>query len=121
MDSPSRSSGLVRALGPLMAIAVVVGTVIGSGIFKKPREVADNIPFTGWAASAWILGGVLALLGSLALAEIAVLFPKAGGNYVFLSEAFGRWAGFLWVWVDFWIIRGASLAALATVFTESLH
>ncbi len=120
--TPSPSGrGLVRALGPLMATAVVVGTVIGSGVFKKPQAVADNLPSLGHAAIVWIAGGVLALLGSLALAEVAVLYPRAGGNYVFLREGYGRLAGFLWGWVEFWIIRAASLAALATVFTESLH
>lgn len=104
-----------------MATAVVVGTVIGSGIFKKPQEVAAHVPFFGLAMIVWTLGGALALLGSLALAEIAVLFPRAGGNYVYLREGYGPLAGFLWGWVEFWIIRGASLAALATVFAESLH
>jgi len=112
---------LVRALGPLMAAAVVVGTVIGSGVFKKPQEVAQHVPYFGLAALAWVLGGVLALLGSFAIAEVAVLYPRAGGNYVFLREGYGRLAGFLWGWVEFWIIKGASLAALATVFAESLH
>src|SRR5262249_28770318 len=55
------------------------------------------------------------------LAEVAVLLPRAGGNYVFLREGFGRWAGFLWGWVDFCIIRSASIAALSAIFTESLH
>lgn len=118
--SPS-SSGLVRALGPLTAIAIVVGTVIGSGVFKKPRVVAEAVPFFGPAATAWVLGGVLALLGALALAEVAVLYPKAGGNYVFLREGYGRWAGFLFGWVEFWIIRSGSIAALATIFIESVH
>jgi amino acid transporter len=113
--------GLVRALGPLMAMAVVVGTVIGSGVFKKPQAVAENLSTFGLAASVWVAGGLLALLGSLALAEVAVLFPRAGGNYVFLREGYGRPAAFLWGWVEFWIIRAASLAALATIFTESLH
>src|ERR671930_653915 len=87
------SSRLVRALGPLMATAAVV----------------------------WILCGLLALLGALAYAEVATLFPRAGGNYVFLREGYGPLAGFLWGWVEFWIIRCASLAALATIFTESLR
>jgi basic amino acid/polyamine antiporter, APA family len=113
--------GLVRALGPLMAIAVVVGTVIGSGIFKKPATVAAEVPDLGWALLVWVLLGVLAMLGALTLAEVAVLYPKAGGNYVFLREGYGRLAGFLWGWVEFWIIRTASIAALATIFTESLH
>jgi amino acid transporter len=112
---------LPRALGPVMATAIVIGTVIGSGVFKKPQLVADRVPNFGWVALVWILGGVLALLGALALAEVAVLFPKAGGNYVFLREGFGRLFGFLWGWVEFWIIRCASIAALATIFTESLH
>ncbi|HLJ94269.1 MAG TPA: amino acid permease [Gemmataceae bacterium] len=112
---------LVRALGPVMATAVVIGTVIGSGIFQKPQRVADNIPYFGLVALVWILGGLLALMGSLAYAEVAVLYPRAGGNYVFLREGYGRLAGFLWGWVEFWIIRSASLAALATLFTKSFY
>jgi amino acid transporter len=104
-----------------MATAVVVGTVIGSGVFKKPQAVAENLPTFNMAALVWILGGVLALLGALSLAEVAVLFPQAGGNYVFLREGYGRPFGFLWGWVEFWIIRTASIAALATIFTESCH
>jgi APA family basic amino acid/polyamine antiporter len=111
-SSPS-SSGLVRALGPLTATALVVGTVIGSGVFKKPAKIAEEVPHFGLVALLWILGGALVLLGAL--------LPRAGGNYVFLREAYGRLAGFLWGWVDFCIIRSASLAALATIFTESLH
>ncbi len=119
--SAKSQPGLVRALGPFMATAVVVGTVIGSGVFKKPQVVAENLPSFGWAALVWVLVGALAFLGALTLAEVAVLFPKAGGNYVFLREAYGRLAGFLWGWVEFWIIRSASMAALATIFTESFH
>jgi amino acid transporter len=104
-----------------MATAIVVGTVIGSGVFKKARNVAENAPEFGLGISVWVLGGVLTLFGALALAEVAVLFPRAGGNYVFLKEGYGRWAGFLWGWVEFGIIRSASIAALATMFTESFH
>jgi APA family basic amino acid/polyamine antiporter len=114
-------ASLARVLGPWMAAAIVVGTVIGSGVFKKARNVAENVPETGLALSVWVLGGVLALLGALAYAEVATLFPRAGGNYVFLREAYGRMAGFLWGWVEFGIIRTASIAALATMFTESFH
>jgi APA family basic amino acid/polyamine antiporter len=122
MNSPaSPSSNLVRGLGPLMAMALVVGTVIGSGVFKKPQKIAEDVSQFGLVALIWILGGALVLLGALAYAEVNVLLPRAGGNYVFLREAYGRLAGFLWGWVDFCIIRSASLAALATIFTESLH
>lgn len=104
-----------------MAAAVVVGTVIGSGVFKKGQVVAEKVPEFGLAMSVWVLGGLLALLGALALAEVATLFPKAGGNYVFLKEGYGRLFGFLWGWVDFWIIRSASIAALASMFAESFQ
>jgi amino acid transporter len=119
--SPISRPGLVRALGPLMATAVVVGTTIGSGVFKKAQKVAESVPDFGWAAASWVLIGVLALLGGLTIAEVASLYPRAGGPYVFLREAYGRLAGFLWGWVDFWIIRSASIAALATIFSESLY
>jgi amino acid transporter len=118
--SPAARPGLVRALGPLTAIAVVVGTTIGSGVFKKAQVVAANVPNLGWTAAAWVLIGVLAMLGGLTIAEVVVLYPRAGGNYVFLREAYGRLAGFLWGWVEFCIIRSASIAALATIFSESL-
>jgi APA family basic amino acid/polyamine antiporter len=104
-----------------MATAVVIGTVIGSGVFKKPYAVSQTVPDFGLAIGAWILVGVLALLGALSLAEVATILPRAGGNYVFLREAYGRLAGFLWGWVEFWMIRSGSIAALASVFSESVH
>ncbi len=89
-------TALPRVLGPWLAAALVVGTVIGSGVFRKGKNVAENVPEFGLAIGVWILGGVLALLGSLAISEVAGRFPKAGGNYVFLREAYGRLFGFLW-------------------------
>ena len=117
-DTPAT---LPRTLGPWMAGAIVVGTVIGSGVFKKPQYVAERVPEFGPALAVWVLGGLLALLGALALAEVAVMFPRAGGNYAFLKEGYGRFIAFLWGWVEFWIIRSASIAALAAMFAEGLH
>jgi amino acid transporter len=117
----SAEPGLLRVLGPWMGTALVVGTVIGSGVFKKPYAVSTEVREFGMAMLAWVLVGLLVLAGSLALAELAVLMPRAGGNYVYLREGFGRWAGFLYGWVEFWIIRSASIAALAAIFAESLH
>ncbi len=116
----SDNRSLPRVLGPWMAAAVVVGTVIGSGVFKKGRNVAELVPDTGPALLVWAVGGVLTLFGALALAEICVLFPRVGGNYAFLTEGYGRMAGFLWGWVEFGINRGASIAALAAMFAEGL-
>ncbi len=135
MDIPSTSQPrqLVRVLGPWMGTAIVIGTVIGSGVFKKPHAVAKDMATISDAGVveahaefalimiAWILVGALSFIGSLIVAEIAIIHPHAGGNYVFLREGYGRWAGFLWGWVEFWIIRAGSIAALAGVFTESFH
>jgi len=109
-------------LGPWLAAAIVVGTVIGTGVFKKAAAVAkpDSAPEFGLAVAVWVGVGVVTLLGALAFAEVAVRFPRAGGNYVFLREAFGRPMAFLSGWVDFGINRGASIAALSSMFTESL-
>src|SRR5262249_21152739 len=104
-----------------MATAIVIGTVIGSGVFKKPHAVAKEVTEFGIIMLGWVLVGFLAFIGSLILAEIAIIHPRAGGNYVFLREGYGRWAGFLWGWVEFWIIRTGSIAALASVFTEAFH
>src|SRR5262245_26628181 len=112
---------LPRVLGYVTTTAIVVGTVIGSGVFKKASAVSGNVSETGLALAAWVLVGVLTVLGALTLAEVAVIVGKAGGAYPILRDAYGRWAGFLWGWVEFWIIRSASIAALATIFTESLH
>ncbi len=121
MSTTPPAAQLPRVLGPLAATAIVVGTVIGSGVFKKAPSVSKLVPDFSLVVAAWVLVGLLALLGALALAEVAVLLPRAGGNYVFLREGYGRWAGFLWGWVEFWIIRSGSIAALATIFTEQVH
>src|SRR5437870_2116802 len=118
---PADSKSLPRVLGPWIATAIVIGTVIGSGVFKKPHAVAKDLSEFGLIMIAWALVGVLAFIGSLILAEIAIIHPRAGGNYVFLREGYGRWAGFLWGWVEFWIIRTGSIAALASVFAEAFH
>jgi amino acid transporter len=95
--------------------------VIGSGIFKKPQVIAANVPFFGPTMVLWILGGLLAFLGAIALAEVAVLWPRAGGNYVYLREAFGPGCGFLWGWVEFGIIKAATIAALGSLFADTLR
>ena len=117
---PSRAT-LPRVLGPWAATAIVIGTVIGSGVFLKPKAIAADVPYPGLAALVWLLGGLLALAGALVYAEVCVLLPRAGGNYVFLREAYGRLAGWLYGWVDFWMIRSGSIAALATAFALSAH
>jgi len=114
-------TSLPRVLGYWTATAVVAGTIIGSGIFFKPNVIAQQVPYSGLVALVWLLGGGLTLLGALIYAEVCVVLPQAGGNYVFLRESYGRLFGWMWGWVDFWMIRSGSLAALAIAFTASLH
>jgi len=121
MENESRRTELKRELGTWPAISIVVGTVIGSGIFKKPQVIAANMPFFGPTMVIWILGGALAFLGALALAEAAVLWPRAGGNYIYLREAFGPGCGFLWGWVEFGIIKAATIAALGSLFADTIE
>jgi APA family basic amino acid/polyamine antiporter len=104
---------LPRVMSRLDAVAVVVGSIIGSGIFLKPGVAAASLPYFGPIICVWIGMGLVTLFGSLALAELAAMLPHAGGPYVYLREAYGRLPAFLWGWTEFWIIRTGSLGALA--------
>lgn len=107
-------------MGLATAIALVVGGTIGTGVFKKPQIVAKELGTFDWAIFAWIICGILAFFGTMALAELATLFPQAGGNYVYLKRGYGPMAGFLWGWIEFWVMRTGSIAALAWLSTEAL-
>ena len=118
-DVESRPS-LLRALGPGMAIAIVVGNVIGSGIYAKPGKIAADAGDFRLILAAWITGGILCILGSLCFAELAVMLPRAGGLYVYLREAYGRTVAFLFGWSEFVFGRPASIGALSMIFVGSL-
>ena len=101
-------------------VMIAVGSSIGSGIFRAPAEIAGYLPTSGWMLGVWIVGGLIALCGALTFAELASIFPKAGGFYVFLKEAFGELAAFLYGWSMLLVINTGSLAALSLVFTGYL-
>ena len=113
--------GLLRVLGPGMAMALVVGNVIGSGIFAKPGVIAAQGGDFTLILTAWIVGGGLCILGGLCFAELAVMMPRAGGMYVYLRETYGRLVGFLFGWADFLFRAPASIGALAVFFVGSLE
>ncbi|MEE2636262.1 MAG: amino acid permease [Acidobacteriota bacterium] len=98
---PDTQSGLARHLGPWDGAAVVVSNVIGSGIFLLPVVIAQLIPHPWWMLGAWVAGGALAFAGAMAYAELAALRPRAGGEYVYLREAFGPMLAFLTGWTSF--------------------
>ena len=121
MQEPSAvdpPSSLPRRLGLWSAVAVVIGTTIGSGIFRSPAGIANKLPGPLPLLTVWIVGGALALCGALTLAEIAGAYPQTGGFYVFLREGWGRPVAFLFGWAELVIIRAAALGAIGITFAE---
>jgi APA family basic amino acid/polyamine antiporter len=100
-------------LGLKEAIAIVVGTVIGTGVFLKTAIMSNTVGSEAVVMVAWIVAGLLSLAGALTYAELGSLFPKAGGEYVYLKEAYGNTVGFLFGWMRFWIGSPGSIAAYA--------
>lgn len=111
---------LPRILTLRDATMLVVSSVIGVGIFLTPGGVANLLPHPAWFAAAWVAGGVLAFAGALANAELGAMFPRAGGNYVYLRAAYHPMAGFLVGWLSFFAIFAGTVATLAVGFTISL-
>ena len=115
---PDPAEKLPRQLGLLSATAVLIGSTIGSGIFRSPAGIAAKVPGALPLLSVWVAGGFFALCGALTLAEIAGAFPQTGGVYVFLREAWGRGTAFLFGWAELVVIRAASYGAISTTFAE---
>lgn len=109
---------LPRRLGFWSAVAVLVGSTIGSGIFRVPSSVAADVGTVGAMILLWVLGAVIALFGALTLAELAALFPRSGGIYVFLREAYGPLPAFLFGWTELLVIRPSALGGIAMLFAE---
>jgi APA family basic amino acid/polyamine antiporter len=119
-DDPARRPlpSLPRTLGLWSAVAIVIGTTIGSGIFRTPAGVANRLPGPLPVFGIWIAGGLLALCGALTLAEVAGAYPNTGGIFDFIRRAWGRLAAFLFGWAELVIIRAAALGAISTTFAE---
>ena len=107
---------LKRELGLWAAMAIVVGTVIGSGIFLVPRAMVLRVGSAEMVFFVWIFGGLLSLAGALSYAELAAAMPEAGGEYAYLREAYGPVWGFLYGWTQMWVAKSGSIATLATAF-----
>src|SRR3954471_15408744 len=115
MENAPRTE-LKRDLGPWAAASIVVGTVIGSGIFLVPRTMIQKVGTVEAVFAVWVVGGMLSLAGALSYAELAAMLPEAGGEYAYLREAYGPMWGFLYSWTQMWVAKSGSIATLATGF-----
>src|SRR5215216_3785441 len=118
MDAEKENKPLVRGLTLLDGITIVVGSMIGSGIFLTSAESARLVGSPGWLIVAWALAGLMTICGALCLAEVAAMMPKAGGPYIFLREAYSPGVGFLFGWSQFLVVQTGTIAAVAVAFAN---
>src|SRR5687767_2469681 len=114
----SEPGALRRSLGLTHATAMVVGTIIGASIFVQPSEITSLMTSPAGILLVWLAAGALTICGALVCAELASAFPRTGGVYVFLKEAYSPAAGFLWGWAMFWSMHTGIIAAIAMVFAR---
>ena len=119
-NKTSPTSGFQQRLGLFDATMLVAGTMIGSGIFIVSRDIARDVGSSGWLLVVWIVTGVMTILGALSYAELAAMMPHAGGQYVYLREAYSPLWGFLYGWTVFLVIQTGSIAAVAVGFAKYL-
>ena len=110
----SKPAGLLRELGVSQASAIVVGTIIGSGIFLVPAEMMQAVGSARLVYLAWIVGGLLSLAGAITYAELGAMKPQAGGEYIYIRDAYGELPAFLYAWTWFTIAKPASIATITT-------
>jgi APA family basic amino acid/polyamine antiporter len=119
-EAAPATSGFQQRLGLFDATMLVAGTMIGSGIFIVSAEIARDVGCAGWLLAVWVLTGIMTILGALSYAELAAMMPQAGGQYVYLREAYSPLWGFLYGWTCFLIIQTGSIAAVAVAFAKFL-
>ncbi len=110
----SKPAGLLRELGVSQASAIVVGTIIGSGIFLVPAEMMQAVGSARLVYLAWIVGGLLSLAGAITYAELGAMKPQAGGEYIYIRDAYGPLPAFLYAWTWFIVAKPGSIATIAT-------
>src|SRR5260370_22878271 len=118
--SPGTGPSLLRGLGLWDCVLLTIGSVVGTGIFLTPGDIAKVLPHGGLMLLVWAAGGLLALAGALTFAELGVLYPRAGGLYEYLKETYGPIWGFLYGWTSFLVIMSGGIAALGVAFGEYL-
>jgi APA family basic amino acid/polyamine antiporter len=114
----SGSASLVRGLSLLDGVTIVVGSMIGSGIFLVSAESSRLVGSPGWLIVVWLLAGLMTITGALCLGEVAAMMPRAGGPYIFLREAYSPGVGFLFGWAQFLVVQTGTIAAVAVAFAN---
>ncbi len=112
---------LIRGLTLVAAISIIIGNVVGTGVFLKARVMTCNVGTPGMVITVWVVAGLLSLAGALTYAELAAMMPRAGGEYVFVREAYGAGAGFLYGWMQIFIAKTGSQASVAVAFAIFLN
>jgi APA family basic amino acid/polyamine antiporter len=115
------TSTLSRSLGIRLVVVVVIGNIIGSGVYKKVAPMAHELHSSGWVLIAWVLAGIISLFGALCNAEVAGLLADTGGEYVYYKKIYNRFFAFMFGWSLFTVIQTASISALAYLFAQSLN
>src|SRR3982751_4139936 len=110
--------GFKQSLGLFDATMIVAGSMIGSGIFIVSADITRNVGSAGWLIAVWLITGFMTLTAALSYGELSAMFPKAGGQYVYLKEAYNPLAGFLYGWSFFAIIQTATIAAVGVAFSK---
>jgi APA family basic amino acid/polyamine antiporter len=116
---PAQRESIPARLGLWDATSIILGIIIGVGIFATPYRVFQKTPTPMWGLSVWLIGGMLALAGALCFAELAAAYPRSGGEYVYLTRAFGPMTGYLFAWAQLTVIRPGSIGAVAFVFAAN--
>lgn len=120
MGGPEEQSQPVKPrLGLFDAVSIMVGIVIGATVYESPPVIFNNVSSPAWGIAVWVIGGVLSLIGALCYAELASTYPGMGGDYVYLSRAFGPWCGFLFGWAQLTVVITASIGSMAFIFAEN--
>src|ERR1700682_3629314 len=119
-SAQNKSTGFIRGLGLLDSTMIVAGSMIGSGIFIVSGGISKQVGAPGWLLVVWIVTGLLTVMAALSYGELAAMMPKAGGQYVYLREAFSPMWGFLYGWTLFLVIQTGTIAAVSVGFARYL-
>src|SRR5438034_10445021 len=120
VQTANKTTGFIRGLGLLDSTMIVSGSMIGSGVFIVSADIARDVGSAGWLLLVWSVTGLLTIASALSYGELVVMMPNAGGQYIYLREAYTPLWGFLYGWTLFWVIQTGTIAAVAVAFARFL-